>query len=115
MIASSNLSPPTRTDPLYTSPPSAITPTSVVPPPTSTTIEPVASPTGRSAPIAAAIGSSMRYTREARAPLPPRPGLFDELPGGSARADRRFADRASFDLGRAARHADDDPRRRFEQ
>ena len=34
--------------------------TSVVPPPMSTTIEPVASATGRSAPIAAAIGSSIR-------------------------------------------------------
>ena len=35
----------------------------------STTIEPVASPTGMSAPIAAAIGSSIRYTREAPAPI----------------------------------------------
>jgi hypothetical protein len=41
-------------------PPSEITPTSVVPPPMSTTIEPVASEIGRSAPIAAAIGSSIR-------------------------------------------------------
>jgi hypothetical protein len=39
---------------------SEITPTSVVPPPMSTTIEPVASATGMSAPIAAAIGSSIR-------------------------------------------------------
>ena len=59
-MASSNLSPPTRTLPEYTMPPSEITPTSVVPPPMSTTIEPVASEIGRSAPIAAAIGSSIR-------------------------------------------------------
>src|ERR687884_524472 len=51
MIASSNLSPPTRTEPEYTMPPSEITPTSVVPPPMSTTMEPVASATGRSAPL----------------------------------------------------------------
>ena len=69
MIASSNLSPPTRTEPLCTAPPSEITPTSVVPPPTSTTIEPVASATGRSAPIAAAIGSSIRNTWPAPAPI----------------------------------------------
>ncbi len=41
-------------------PPSEITPTSVVPPPMSTTIEPLASETGSPAPIAAAIGSSIR-------------------------------------------------------
>ena len=41
-------------------PPSEITATSLVPPPMSTIIEPVGSPTGRPAPIAAAIGSSMR-------------------------------------------------------
>ena len=35
-------------------------PTSVVPPPMSTTIEPLASETGSPAPIAAAIGSSIR-------------------------------------------------------
>src|SRR5213078_3680470 len=60
MIASSNLSPPTRTEPEYTMPPREITPTSVAPPPMSTTMEPVASATGRSAPIAAAIGPSIR-------------------------------------------------------
>ena len=49
-------------------PPSEMTPTSVVPPPMSTTIEPVASATGRPAPIAAAIGSSIRYTCDAPAP-----------------------------------------------
>ena len=37
-----------------------LTATSVVPPPMSTTIEPVGSATGRPAPIAAAIGSSIR-------------------------------------------------------
>src|SRR6266850_1436417 len=69
MMASSNLSPPTRTEPEYTMPPSEITPTSVVPPPMSTTIEPVASATGRSAPMAAAMGSSIRYTWPAPAPI----------------------------------------------
>ena len=49
-------------------PPSEITPTSVVPPPMSTTIEPVASSTGRPAPMAAAIGSSISSTRRAPAP-----------------------------------------------
>ena len=48
-------------------PPSESTATSVVPPPMSTTIEPVGSVTGRPAPIAAAIGSSIRNTRRAPA------------------------------------------------
>src|SRR6202047_5280014 len=48
-------------------PPSDSTATSVVPPPTSTTIDPVGSVTGRPAPIAAAIGSSIRKTRLAPA------------------------------------------------
>ena len=39
----------------------------MVPPPTSTTIEPVGSVTGRPAPIAAAMGSSIRKTRRAPA------------------------------------------------
>jgi hypothetical protein len=47
--------------------PSDSTATSVVPPPTSTTIEPAGSVTGRPAPIAAAIGSSIRKTRRAPA------------------------------------------------
>ena len=42
-----------------TMPPSEITATSLVPPPISTTMLPVASATGRPAPMAAAIGSSM--------------------------------------------------------
>ena len=41
-------------------PPSEITPTSVVPPPMSTTMEPDGSDTGRPAPMAAAMGSSIR-------------------------------------------------------
>ena len=49
-------------------PPKEITPTSVVPPPMSTTIEPEASDTGKPAPIAAAMGSSIKYTSEAPAP-----------------------------------------------
>ena len=44
-----------------------MTATSVVPPPMSTTIEPVGSVTGRSAPMAAAMGSSMRYAWRAPA------------------------------------------------
>ena len=43
-----------------TMPPSEITATSLVPPPMSTTMLPVGSPTGSPAPIAAAIGSSIR-------------------------------------------------------
>ena len=49
-------------------PPKEITATSVVPPPISTTIEPLASETFKPAPIAAAIGSSIRYTWLAPAP-----------------------------------------------
>ena len=48
-------------------PPSEITATSDVPPPMSTIMLPVGSPTGRPAPIAAAIGSSMRYAWRAPA------------------------------------------------
>jgi len=48
-------------------PPRESTATSVVPPPTSTTIEPVGSVTGSPAPIAAAIGSSIKKTRLAPA------------------------------------------------
>src|SRR5665647_2187874 len=48
-------------------PPSEITATSVVPPPISTIIEPEGSVTGRPAPIAAAIGSSIRNTLRAPA------------------------------------------------
>jgi len=54
------LSPPTRTDCEYTIPASEITATSVVPPPMSTTMLPLGSVMGRPAPIAAAMGSSMR-------------------------------------------------------
>ena len=67
MIASSSSSPPTRIDCETTIPPSEITATSLVPPPMSTTIEPVGSPTGSPAPIAAAIGSSIRYACRAPA------------------------------------------------
>ena len=59
-IASSILSPPTRTDLENTMPESEITATSVVPPPMSTTMLPVGSVMGSPAPIAAAIGSSTR-------------------------------------------------------
>src|SRR5258708_36964 len=66
-VRASILSPPTRTEREYTMPPSDSTATSVVPPPMSTTIEPVGSVTGSPAPIAAAIGSSIRNTRRAPA------------------------------------------------
>ena len=54
-------SPPMRTDWLVTIPPNEMTATSVVPPPMSTTMFPVGSWTGRPAPMAAAMGSSMMY------------------------------------------------------
>ena len=38
--------------------------------------------------------------------------LFDQVDLAGAGAERRFADRAALDLGRAAGHADDDPRAR---
>ena len=57
-----------RTDAAYTIPFSEITATSDVPPPTSSTIEPRASCTGMPAPMAAAMGSSIRYTLRAPAP-----------------------------------------------
>ena len=57
-----------RTDSETTMPPSAVTAISDVPPPTSRTSEPIESATGRSAPIAAASGSSIRYARDAPAP-----------------------------------------------
>ena len=59
----SNSSPATLTERDVTMPPSDITATSDVPPPMSTIMEPVGSATGRPAPIAAAIGSSMMFTR----------------------------------------------------
>src|SRR5215213_7806565 len=67
MIASSSSSPPMRIDCETTIPPSEITATSEVPPPMSTTMFPVGSPTGSPAPIAAAIGSSIRYAWRAPA------------------------------------------------
>ena len=60
MIASSISSPPTRRLCETTMPPSEMTATSVVPPPMSTIMFPVGSATGSPAPIAAAIGSSIR-------------------------------------------------------
>src|SRR5919109_1279164 len=66
MIASSRSYPPTRTDSNTTMPPSEITATSLVPPPTSTTMFPTGSSIAIPAPIAAAIGSSIRLTCRAR-------------------------------------------------
>ena len=62
IIASSNLSPAALTEVELTTPPNDKTATSDVPPPISTTIDPVGSATGRPAPIAAATGSSIKYT-----------------------------------------------------
>jgi hypothetical protein len=59
-IASSNSSPAMRSDVEQTMPARARTAISVVPPPMSTTREPRGSVTGRSRPIPAAIGSSIR-------------------------------------------------------
>ena len=59
-MASSSRLPAKRRLEDVTMPPSEMTATSVVPPPISTTMDPVGSVTGRSAPIAAAMGSSMR-------------------------------------------------------
>lgn len=67
MMDSSKRSPPTRTESENTTPLSERIATSVVPPPMSTTIEPQASCTGMPAPIAAAIGSSIRNTSRAPA------------------------------------------------
>ena len=58
-------SPPMRIERLTTMPPSEITATSVVPPPMSTISEPDGSDTGSPAPIAAAIGSSIRRAQRA--------------------------------------------------
>ena len=59
-IAASMSNEPTRTASSATTPPSEITATSVVPPPTSTIMLPSGSWIGSPAPIAAAIGCSMR-------------------------------------------------------
>ena len=67
MMAWSSSSPPIRIDCEVTIPPREMTATSVVPPPMSTTMLPVGSFTGSPAPMAAAIGSSMMYTRRAPA------------------------------------------------
>ncbi|MNC30053.1 hypothetical protein D3C75_783250 [compost metagenome] len=69
IMASSISSPAIRMDREVTIPPSEMTATSVVPPPMSTTMLPVGSHTGRSAPIAAANGSSMVYASRAPACL----------------------------------------------
>ena len=61
-IDSSNLSPATLIDVLITVPPKEIIAISVVPPPISTTILPHGFDISNPAPIAAASGSSIRYT-----------------------------------------------------
>ena len=66
-IYSSNLSPATFNDVLSTEPPNEITAISVVPPPISTTILPHGLAISIPAPIAAAIGSSIKNTLRAPA------------------------------------------------
>ena len=60
MMSSFISSPATRIERATTMPPSEVTATSVVPPPMSTIMLPRASDTGSLAPMAAAIGSSIR-------------------------------------------------------
>ena len=62
VISASNSSPATLKELLTTIPPREITATSVVPPPISTIMLPLGSETSNPAPIAAAIGSSIKYT-----------------------------------------------------
>ena len=82
-------------------PPSEMTATSVVPPPMSTIMFPVGSRTGRPAPIAAAIGSSIRYAWRAPAE---RVGLLDRrfstpvTPDGTQTTTRGCAQRSLVDL-----------------
>ena len=70
-------------------PPSEMTAVSEVPPPTSTTMLPIGSWIDRPAPIAAAIGCSMRYAADAAGPV------------------RRLLHGPSLDLGDGRRHADE--------
>ena len=67
MISSFNLSPAIFKSLETTIPPKEITAISEVPPPISTIIEPTASCTGMRTPMAAAIGSSTKYTSRAPA------------------------------------------------
>ena len=79
---------PTRSASSATTPPSEMTATSVVPPPTSITMLPIGSWIGSPAPIAAAIGCSIRYgLRRARAPRG-----FEHGPLLDVRDGRRHAD-----------------------
>src|SRR5712671_6056572 len=90
MIASSILSPATRTEREKTTPASEITATSVVPPPISTIMLPEGSVIGSPAPIAAAIGSSIRYTTRApAASAASRSALFDPTARGGADHETR--------------------------
>ncbi len=74
-------SPPIRIERLTTMPPREMTATSVVPPPMSTMSDPDGSLTGRPAPMAAAIGSSIESS-------PPGMGV-----------EGRVTDRSLLDLG----------------
>src|SRR3954467_8549952 len=82
-------------------PASEITATSLVPPPMSTIMFPEGSVMGRPAPMAAAIGCSIKYTSRApalSAAAPPPAALGRPAPG------------PPLDLGDARGDADDDPR-----
>src|SRR3954453_17932223 len=113
MIDSSSSSPPTRIDCETTMPPSEMTATSDVPPPMSTTMLPVGSPTGRPAPIAAAIGSSMRYAWGAPAQgaaSSPARALPDQVRPAPPRREARLLPPALLHPGDSRGDADDDAR-----
>src|SRR4029078_9070287 len=110
MIASSISSPPTRSDCETTMPPSEMTAPSVVPPPMSTIMFPVGSATGSPAPIAAAIGSSIRYAW--RAPAESVASSTARLSTPVTPGGRLLLERSLLDAVRAGRHAHDDARRR---
>ncbi len=92
-IASSNSSPATRTLRLNTIPESEMIATSVVPPPISMIMLPAGSCTGSPTPIAAAIGSSIKYTSRAPACVADsRTARFSTsvIPDGTAITTRGF-------------------------
>src|SRR3954451_17566638 len=118
MIASSSSSPPMRIDCDTTMPPSEMTAPSLGPPPMSTTMFPVGSPTGSPAPIAAAIGSSIRYAwrgpadRQGSSTAPLSPPVTPQRPRATAGAGGQagLLDGPLLHPGHARGHADHDAR-----